>query len=378
MTLSAAILLCGLVQGPVTVFSGNYVSKCRLTISNAQIIGKVDTQSAGALLQFPLPDGIKIRQVYINNALQTPAKYPNGGFIYPPYNVGNGLLWHVREHPWKISEAIDGIGITVTKDTGAYFTGQEWMLDNPGEWFQDGNILKLRADRSGKIEIVPEGPCLSIYSQQNVTVDNVNFDKCDIAIKTLNSTNVTIRNVNITNVFSGIVGWNQQNGSTLIEKTNISNAEKDGILFWGESGLIAKKNVISNIGLSKSWHRSFGAIGGSGAIRIEKNKIRNVAYTGISQINTNDVIINKNKLSNVCLRFGDCGGIYVVHSQHAQIYDNKLNHGSGSLQGLRDGWHFGVGIYYDESSHDGHAWNNTISDFDWATFAHNSDNVLFE
>jgi len=389
MTLSEVILLCGIVQGPVTVDQpGIYHSECELTITNAREVGGISNISdVGKEVTFPITQGWKgIAQVYVGGVLQHEAREPNGGFTYEPtYDLG--VTWYLRDTPWTLTPIVDAGPESLLDSNydnrpiiGVYYTGKREYLDDAGEWFQDGNSVVLRPSTYGKVEVVMKDFCLDVPLVDNVTISNIKFDKCWKGIRQVNSRNFTVDNITMGNMVTGIETINVEpyQGNNIVKNSTFDNMEVEAISLIGLSGGIVTDNKVKNVGMGESYLLSRPAITISGGVLAARNKVKNAHYGGISGNSSDDILINSNKVKNTCLKYGDCGAIYTSNSKRAIVSNNKIKNCKNVMKGRLGGWYLGVGVYFDTGSDYSEAFNNNVFNCDLTSHVNGSIGVIID
>lgn len=207
---------------------------------------------------------------------------------------------------------------------GYFFTNDRRTLDQFGEWYFDSAAKKIlvyfgnNVPANYSVKVSTLDTLVDMGTKTYISVANLNFEGANFtAVKSMNGGNITVQNCDITNI-GGKAVQILNSGDILLDGVNTANVLCSGI----EVGDTYKNNVtIRNCVVKNSapfagmgsWYdgndyRGITVIVASNAL-IESNVVDSTGIAGI-QFNGNDVLIQKNVVSNFCHVLDDCGGIY--------------------------------------------------------------------
>lgn len=205
---------------------------------------------------------------------------------------------------------------------GFWLENKLWMLDQPGEWVFDGQTKKLYVwmpDSSS-----PQGQSLlaSVWAHGVVAtaggavqLKNIQFvEPRGDAIYINHATSVNASGLNVTRSGGrGVVVFNSTGGTATahgaLDGLAVSDTVERSIEFGGDSTryLDLKNSSVLNAGKD---YFAWSAVALGEGSNATNNTVGNSSYIGI--LGAKDNVISGNTVTNSCLQFDDCGGIYTI------------------------------------------------------------------
>jgi len=377
---------------------------------------------AGAIYSATIGTLSNPNQLYVDNQFYDIARYPNQGLLSATGNstdqrtvidtnltlpvpsvdlIGSTII--TKSLPWTFDPAVvsnyneDTKTITTSNDIryvmtagyGYYFRDKLWMLDAPNEWYYD----KV----AGKIYIwmpngdAPSNHIIAVTARDYGIVGNhsnyVNIK--DIKVVHAGMANVIISNStgNVLNNVTTLGGsWGFKLGCTSckLQNSRAEGAFGYGVESNGNNVTLAQNfvNNTGNVGYTPDLTPFAVVVNGEKSI-VEKNTVLNSAYSAIVFNGSNHTIKN-NRIDNLCLKLGDCSGIYswALDPYNTQIGNtidsNIISNAMQVTEGVPHPYDQGNGIYMDDRINHTTISNNTVYNTAIGIFIHNGHNHLIK
>ncbi len=360
----------------------------------------------------------KIKNVYVNNKLLIPARYPNSGYlridesedrfgILKDYDLKNeDHYWNGARivfrsthfsYDWEIiNEYINNtfyfdtldIKYPVKKNYGYFLDQKAELLDTAGEFYYDhiNKVCKFYP-RNKKISSI-EGTIYDhgIYladSVNNIVIQNLHFIKYHKAgvYGESNNSNINILNCTFAHIEKAGLQFRINARFCNIIGNHFNNIMGRGISFSNSSNNIIKKNRVQVVGLIPGL--GIHSINGMSGIIVEaKDETRNNAldistfrsdsnYIGLNRVDSCGYIgirvdgknnmIEKNIISNALLKLNFGSAIYCYkYTSNCTIQNNYVYNTIGNIQSTSKKYQLnGTGITITKAS-DCKILNNTI------------------
>ena len=309
------------------------------------------------------------KYVLVNNEPITLARYPNTGFIYSEEGSNshvrnsslnqssgywNGAELHIRTTNWCYETAT----ITSSSSNGTlYFNSMysnigndDWgfflsnklsQLDMAGEWYHDAasGQLYLWAPNNANpnslsvLASIYEKGVIAHWQRSNIKVENLTIQGHTMAaIGTETAYNVTVQNCVLRHCYNGIYSSGANN---VYRDLTIQNTFATALNILDSNTLI-ENNVLTDIAVQAGmgedlWgHMGINATGAGTIVR--SNRLSNVGYIGISI--KNNVLCEKNVVSNATSILNDGAGITFDHCDGVIVRDNIVKDCLGSLESV--------------------------------------------
>jgi len=267
----------------------------------------------------------------------------------------------------------------ITDNWGFFLQNHINALSRNGEWCVDtthGLISMYYSNdnpNNKNIEVTSLVKCIGINSCSNVIVENLTVEKAAIAtILGYNISSVTIHNMYIDN--SGQEGIKVQDkcDNIVVANNTINHTNNNAIVVSDASNFTCINNNIRNTALKAG--RGGSSTGEYSAIEytsdighavIQGNRIDSVGYLGI-YFTADNVVVQKNFITNYCLVKSDGGGIYTwdgaqKNNTNITIANNIiLGRSAGLVPIIHIRPHID-GIYLDDCSRGITISNNTVA-----------------
>jgi len=327
---------------------------------------------------------------------------PTGAAITPGTDI------RIRANAWTLVEttvsAVQGSRLTLAQPSypalsagwGYYLTGQLWMLDSPGEWFQDrlqGFVYARMPD-----SLAPSKPILAGYQPVGidlggasyVEVTGVTVKNFAVGVGMRGARGVAVRNSSILDSFENGIDVAASN-SCVLEGNLIERSAVDAIYGGGYSvqvpnGLRVVNNVIRSSGVEMQGgntltlpRQAFSAIGAGVNATVTGNQIFDAAYAGIL-FSVNGTVTG-NFVTDACAVLDDCGGIYTLGlNNRSRIANNVVTAMRGALAGKPVAARFtqAQGIYVDNQGSGVVVQDNVVIDADNGVQIHNAGSNRIE
>ncbi len=309
------------------------------------------------------------KYVLVNNEPMTLARYPNTGFIHSEegsnshvrnssLNQGSGhwtgATLHIRTTNWCYETAtITGSSSNGTlyfnsmysnignHDWGFFLSNKLSQLDMAGEWYHDAATgqLYLWAPNNANpntltvhASIYAKG-VIAHWQRSHIKVENLTIQgHTSAAIGTEGAYNVTVQNCVLRHCYNGIFS---SGGNNVYKDLTIENTYATGLNILDSNTLI-EDNVLSDIAVHAGmgedlWgHMGINATGAGTIVR--GNRLTNIGYIGISI--KNNVLCEKNVVSNATSILNDGAGIAFDHCDGVIVRDNIVKDLVGSLESV--------------------------------------------
>ena len=340
--------------------------------------------------------GDRVTGLYRDNSALTLGRYPN-------LDASNKGYLTVQSHAGK-SQLTSQQSLSTNWTGGeAVFRPVQWILNRAAITGQNGNTLSLDGsgtydlsdnwgyfiqnhpatlDQTGEWYYNPGTKKIQLYDNQSSPNDHtITATAFSEAVNLSNVSNVTIRNVQLTQALS--CNLLITNGSNLVITNNdITRSGEDGILLKGSgSQVLLENNLIEdinnngvdiapyqNVTFRGNTIRRIGLIAGRGKsgdgtyvgfqsattanTLIENNVLDNIGYNALNF--SNSTTVQRNQISNFCLTKSDGSGLYIWNGNQQAMSDirllsNVVYNGIGSPEGTPGGAYSGAnGIYLDD------------------------------
>ena len=280
---------------------------------------------------------------------------PTGGSIGP----GTKLL--LRSSDWRMDNyAVTGVGtntIGIKPNSsyllskagwGFYFYDDLWMLDSPGEWFFDEVTQTLylwtptNENPGARVSVATLDTAIDLTARSNLTVENLAIDGASACVNLTQSTNLTLRYLNISNIAGRAINALNSIGAT-IDSNRIVRTGLSAIHTHNSRNALIENNVLSQIGafvnntgkrISLPIVTESAIIAGPGTI-IQYNSLSDIAFNGIAA--PQDNVIDSNIIQRACLTLNDCAAIYLTpKSLRVTVLNNLILDVPGSTDGTPD------------------------------------------
>lgn len=201
-----------------------------------------------------------------------------------------------------------------------YLENFQSALNTPKEWFYDianSQIQFIAPDASlAKQVLISSIPTLlKIYSANYLNFSNITFQhSTSTAITLTYAENVVFDNLEIRNVGGKAIEGYATNNIT-VTNNHLHDAGRGGVLLYGgdrptlqASGNLIHNNIFHDYDTVLYNYAPAIEIGGVAAT-VSHNLVKNAFGNGIVMAG-NDHLIEKNEITNICQKSGDCGSIY--------------------------------------------------------------------
>jgi len=326
----------------------------------------------------------------------TDLRLPAGAVLAPGIDV------HVRSAPWvfeprRVTAVSSGrlsfqtpTSLPTLAGHGYFLTGARWMLDSPDEWHYDGSSGRLRvwmpdsAAPGNRLSYSILYTAIDLTNASDITLEGLAVRGAVNGVVMRGATRVTVRGFSIENVAEEGIDA-RLSVDSVIDDCLIARSGLEAIAGGDDLGRYSRNLTVMNSDVRWSGVQRVGTTvttiprpsmagitGGTAAV-VRGNRVHGAAYLGIRVYGTGR--IEDNAVSEVCLVFDDCGGIYVHNSSSGAVVARNLVQGvHGNRSGtLKESTH-GVGIYLDILTHSATVTGNTIVDADYGMQIHNAFN----
>ncbi|NOV31552.1 right-handed parallel beta-helix repeat-containing protein [Methylomonas sp. ZR1] len=201
-----------------------------------------------------------------------------------------------------------------------YLENFQSALNTPKEWFYDiaNSQIKFIAPEASlaKQVLISSIPTLlKIYSANYLNFRNITFQhSTSTAITLTYAENVVFDNLEIRNVGGKAIEGYATNNIT-VTNNHLHDAGRGGVLLYGgdrptlqASGNLIHNNIFHDYDTVLYNYAPAIEIGGVAAT-VSHNLVKNAFGNGIVMAG-NDHLVEKNEITNICQKSGDCGSIY--------------------------------------------------------------------
>ena len=412
------------------IYIGAYGTGTMPIISAAIKLGKW-AKGTGEVYTAPCPScPSALTQVFVNERLHIPARYPNAGYLSMSTVSSNGFsapsltnatdTWnaatvYAKTQTWVIDDFTvknytpGKITINESKrfyksypfqeGFGFFLTGKPICLDSASEWYFDSTSKTISIIPINAASLKTYGAQVSVYSNciqmtnvQYITIENLRLQKSlSHAIQVHGTKYVTINNCFITQAggdgVGGFVNKATTNSYLTVSNSTFTDIANTGIDIASGSNILIKNNVVKRCGLTPGMGTGtdigYEGIYCTSNSKVTGNVVDSVGYTAIHICSYDTATYNR--CSNYGLTKTDCGGIYFYSSNHSYIAHNIVSDGFGNGAGTNSPNKMKVnGIYSDDKSTENTIINNTSYRNQRGMLIHNtantqvSGNVLYD
>jgi parallel beta-helix repeat protein len=268
---------------------------------------------------FSAPIGFTPQQVSIGGSAVSAAHWPNRPWAASTAGMPGGQLSGATLVVLVNQSVIQShtlAGNSVGTGKRFYVEGKLWMLDSPGEWaVQDGRLYLWAPDgRSpeGRAWAAPNSNGINADKSRGITVDGVSIFAANDGISANESSGLKVLNTDIDNsARDGI--WAGGSRGLQVSGSKVSNARRNGIDGWYSiTGAVISNSTISNTGMVGMPSASDAGImfGDGSDNRIDKVRVVNSAYHGISVLHNRFTSVRNSVVDKACSRLTDCAAVY--------------------------------------------------------------------
>jgi len=201
-----------------------------------------------------------------------------------------------------------------------YLENFQSALNTPKEWFYDIANSRIQfiapEGKNAKQVLVSSIPTLlKLYSTSYLKFSNMTFQhSTSTAITLTYADNVVLDNLEIRNVGGKAIEGYATNNIT-VTNSHLHDAGRGGVLLYGgdrptlqASGNLIHNNIFHDYDTVLYNYAPAIEIGGVAAT-VSHNLVKNAFGNGIVMAG-NDHLVEKNEITNICQKSGDCGSIY--------------------------------------------------------------------
>jgi hypothetical protein len=201
-----------------------------------------------------------------------------------------------------------------------YLENFQSALNTPKEWFYDIansqiQFIAPEASLAKQVLISSIPTLLKIYSANYLNFSNITFQhSTSTAITLTYAENVVFDNLEIRNVGGKAIEGYATNKIT-VTNNHLHDAGRGGVLLYGgdrptlqASGNLIHNNIFHDYDTVLYNYAPAIEIGGVAAT-VSHNLVKNAFGNGIVMAG-NDHLVEKNEITNICQKSGDCGSIY--------------------------------------------------------------------
>ena len=363
-----------------------------------------------------------LTQVFVNERLHIPARYPNRGYfsmstvsssgftsasLTQAANAWDSAFVYAKTEHWVIDQfTVKNYTpgqITINTPNhfyasypfqqyfGFFLTGKPICLDTLGEWYFDStsktiSIIPLDAAslQTSGAQVSVQSNCIQLNNVQYVTIENLQLEKSlSDAILIQGTQYVNINNCTFIQSGRDGIGGFQNYGTTnsnlTVSGCSFTDMNNTGINLGSGSGILIKNNIVKRCGvvpgMGSGADMGYEGIYCPSNATITGNVVDSVGYCAI-HVNSNDTVTY-----NLCSHYGltkdDCGGVYFWSATGNYVANNITANGYGNGQGTVFPDRFMVnGIYSDDQSNGNTIINNTSYRNQTGIVIHNTNNTL--
>ncbi len=351
-------------------------------------------------------------------------------------------LVSVRTNPYTIESArilayndITGVvelatplAFPIMRNAGYFIEGKKWMVDQEGEWAQEGSTLYYAnaAPVSGELTAMAQRYSLSgapkktyglwFDQVQNMRIERLHIAYTEAAIDLTGAANVVVSDIEVEHTHEdGLLAGNSQGLQVLDSRFDASG--RNGIRIMVSSNVQVARNVVKRTGTHWS-PQPIGAgvlkdgqtkpdisftgwalrVDGAGSV-VDGNLVQDSANVGIAFSNRTGTVISNNTVLRPCQLLTDCSGIYTHGNKDemkpiliglaagapitptTQVFGNHVAGLQSNLDGafiygargdLVAGQNQANGIYLDAYTTQVDVFKNTVSGAEVGIYLHNS------
>lgn len=410
----------GTVTQPIVVSAYGMGSKP--IISGAQNLIGTQQQNNSYLLQCnDCPE--VLTQIYINEKLHIPARFPNQGYITmdavnpssveasqldSPSHTWDSAYMHVRTTQWIIDrfmvknqtpkhiEYSKPNSFYKSVDPQAYFgfflSGKLAALDTAGEWHFDARTKQIQIIPLNSTALANKGAEVSIYKNcitlapllRYVTIQNLQLEKSLSDALFMDQTQfITIQSCSIRQSGKDGIGafenYQTANEDVNILQCDISDINNTGINMPVSKHLRIEHNTVKRCGLipglGQYYDQAYDGIFCNKALVLH-NIVDSIGYIGIQFVDQDTVMYNSVRYTG--LTKSDCGPFYCWKGSYNYVAYNFASYGMANGQGtIYPQNNLSFGIYCDDYSHHNTYEYNTSFNNEVGFMLHNSAHIQF-
>jgi len=363
-----------------------------------------------------------LSQLFVNEQLHIPARYPNTGYFTMSAVSANGFAspslsnaantWdsafvYAKTEHWVIDQFTvhsytPGQIITNPPNhfyasypfeqyNGFFLTGKPICLDTLGEWYFDStskiiSVIPLDTNSLQTLgaEVSVQSNCIQISNVQYITIENLQLEKSLADALLIQATsNITINNCPFAQAgrdgVGGFADYSTTNTNLTITNCSFTDINNTGIDIGAGSSILIKNNTVKRCGLvpgmGQGFDNGYGGIYCPSNSTITGNIVDSVGYSAI-HVNSSDTVTY-----NLCTHYGltkdDCGGVYFWSGTGNYVAYNIAGDGFGNGEGTIFPNRMMInGIYSDDHSTGNTIINNTCYRNQTGIVIHNTGNTL--
>ncbi|WP_310587739.1 PA14 domain-containing protein [Fibrella rubiginis] len=255
-------------------------------------------------------------------------------------------------------------GYDIADGFGFFIQNHPATLDQPGEWYYNPNNKTLRiydgSNPNGQtITATTNNEAVNLNNVSNITLRNLEITQAlSTNLLINNGSNITVSGVEVTNAGEDGVLIQGGGNTILMENGLIQDVNNNGFAIGGYQNLTFRGNTVQRIGLvpgrGKSGDGTYTGFQSASYANtlIENNVVDQIGYNGVNF--ANNTTIQRNRVSNFCVTKSDGGGLYIWNGNHqgmsgVRLLNNIVFNGIGTAEGTPGGAYSGAnGIYLDD------------------------------
>ena len=273
---------------------------------------------------------------------------------------------------------LDGSGNYDISDNWGYFIqNHPSTLDQNGEWsYNPANKtiqLYTSQDNPNNLTIAATAfaQAINLANASNVTIRNLQITQAlNTGVLVTNSSNITITNNDITQSGEDGVSIQGSGQQVLLEGNLVENANNNGVVISTYQNVTFRGNTVRNVGILPGRGRSNDGtyVGFQSACTantlIDNNVFDNIGYHALNF--STSTTVQHNQISNFCLIKSDGGGLYIWNGNqqvlsNIHLISNTVYNGIGAPEGSPSGTSAGAhGIYLDDCTANIEVKDNTV------------------
>lgn len=285
---------------------------------------------------------------------------------------------HVSSLPrasWNLYLPIILLGLIILGITAIPAGASESISPNSGTEINECTTINESGEYvlAGDLHGNPSGSCLEISDTESVVLDGKGYAIRNVrmGVDIRDSSNIVVKNLSVNGSETyGIGIWHSESvevhGNTISDTGTRQGWQNNSIHAWESTNIeIYDNTIINTLGRSDGIY-----VARVSSTHIYQNKVENASSNGINVIQSENIGIYKNNLSNIGRRSGanisGNSGITSWNSSDIEIYTNTLVNTSNV--GIRTGRTNDVYIYR----------NNLINTHWWSIFPGKGKNIVID